>query len=107
MNYQRLARGGLSVLLFALASGTATGGLPTAVLLAAYGVVFGVLAVEPARFDRQSIRQLGYTVAGLGSLGLYVVGIRNDVVVMSLVLGAGGLADSLLGWYRDTRPTGE
>ena len=108
MDYSKLARAGLSVLVFVLAFALAVAdeSLPTAVLLGAYGVVFGVVAVEPTEIDRQTVRRVGYAVAGLGGLGLYVVGIRNDIVVMSLVLGAGGLAGLLLGWRGATRPSG-
>jgi len=107
VNYQRVVRAGLSALAFVLAWVIGTGSLPTVVLLAAYGVVFGVLAADPAGLDRQTTRRVGYTAAGLGGLGLYVTGTRNDVVVLSLVLGVGGLADSLLGWYRSGRSTDE
>ncbi|ERH13209.1 MAG: hypothetical protein J07HB67_02246, partial [halophilic archaeon J07HB67] len=37
----------------------------------------GVLAADPPGVDRQTVRRVGYTVAGLCGLGLYLIGTRT------------------------------
>lgn len=78
--------------------------IPTAVLTASYAVVF-LLSNTKICIEKKKMKHLGYSVAGLGGLVLYTAGTRNDIVVMSLVLGVGGAADILLQTFRNNQPT--